>query len=95
MEFSNSNTQQYRYQRAKEQVDKIKGFYIHASIYAIFCLVFIWLNLQSSYFPWAIFPIAGWGLGVLGHASDTFEFNLFFGKDWEKRKIEEIMKKDV
>jgi len=88
------NITENRYQRAKEKVEKMKGFYTHATIYCIFVVFFIWLNWRSGGFPWAIFPIAGWGLGLLGHATDTFGFNLFFGKDWERRKIKEIMRKE-
>ena len=84
-----------KYEQAKEQVEKIKGFYIHATIYLIFVPVFIWLNLQSNAgFPWAIFPIGGWGFGVLGHAAETFNYNPFFGKEWEERKIKDLMDKD-
>lgn len=84
-----------RYAMAKEQVEKIKGFYVHLTIYLIFVPVFIWLNMISnSGFPWAIFPIGGWGFGVMGHAADTFNYNPFFGKDWEERKIKEMMDKD-
>ena len=84
-----------KYEQAKEQVEKIKGFYIHATIYCIFVPVFIWLNLQSNAgFPWAIFPIGGWGFGVLGHAAETFNYNPFFGKEWEERKIKDLMDKD-
>jgi len=81
-----------KYSYAKEQVEKLKGFYIHFSIYLIFIPVFIWLNyISGAGFPWAIFPIGGWGFGVLGHASETFNYNPFFGKNWEERKIRELM----
>lgn len=80
-----------KYQRALQRVKKLKDFYSHLTIYLIFVCVFVWLNLHSSSFPWAIFPIAGWGIGVLGHAADTFGYNIFFGKDWEQRKIREFM----
>ena len=30
--------------------------------------------------------MAGWGLGVLGHASKVFNWFPFMGKDWEERK---------
>ncbi len=84
-----------RLERAKEYVEKLKGFYIHATIYTIFIPVFIWLNYQSNAgFPWAIFPIAGWGFGVLGHASETFQWNPFFNKSWEERKIKEFMNEE-
>jgi hypothetical protein len=83
-----------RYERAKERVEKIKGFYIHFAIYLIMVPVFIYLNTRSTGFPWAIFPIVGWGFGVAGHAMEAFEYNPFLGKNWEERKIKELMEKD-
>ncbi|OAB78869.1 2TM domain-containing protein [Cochleicola gelatinilyticus] len=84
-----------KYATAKERVEKLKGFYIHLTIYLLFVPVFIWLNyISRAGFPWAAFPILGWGFGVLGHASDTFNYNPFFGKNWEQRKIKELMNKD-
>ena len=84
-----------RLERAKEHVEKLKGFYVHFTIYLIFIPVFIYLNYQSNAgFPWAVFPIVGWGFGVIGHASETFSWNPFFGKNWEERKIRDLMDKD-
>lgn len=84
-----------KYSLAKEQVEKLKGFYIHFGIYLLFVPVFIWLNyISNAGFPWAIFPIGGWGFGVLSHAAETFNYNPFFGKDWEERKIKDLMDKD-
>lgn len=80
-----------RYLRAKDKVEKLKGFYIHFTIYCIFVPVFIFLNLRSTSFPWALFPICGWGWGVIGHASETFGWNPLFNKTWESKKIEELM----
>lgn len=89
-----NTSQQSKYEQAKEKVEELKGFYSHFTIYCIFVVVFIVLNYYSTSYPWAIFPIAGWGIGVLGHAAGVFEWNPFFGKDWEQRKIEELVKKD-
>ncbi|RMA64712.1 2TM domain-containing protein [Ulvibacter antarcticus] len=84
-----------KYALAKEQVDKLKGFYIHFTIYLAFIPVFLYLNyISQAGFPWAIFPIGGWGFGILGHASETFNYNPFFGKDWEERKIRDFMDND-
>jgi hypothetical protein len=80
-----------KYQRAKTRVEKLKGFYTHFAIYLLFVPFFIFLNIISTGFPWAIFPIAGWGLGILGHATKTFGWNPLFGKNWEERKIKEYM----
>lgn len=92
METHNSNAE--RYQKAKQRVEKMKGFYTHLVIYLIFSAFFIFLNFRSGNFPWAIFPIVGWGLGIMGHATETFGWNPFFGRQWEERKIKEIMEKD-
>lgn len=84
-----------KYKLAKKRVEKIKGFYIHLAIYIMMVPVFIYLNyISNAGFPWALFPIVGWGIGVSSHASETFNYNPFFGKDWEERKIRELMDKD-
>ncbi|EDM44681.1 hypothetical protein SCB49_13955 [unidentified eubacterium SCB49] len=84
-----------RYENAQEQVAKLKAFYVHLGVYLIFVPVFLYLNYQSNTsFPWAIFPIGGWGFGVAGHAAETFNWNPFFGKDWEERKIKELLDKE-
>jgi len=83
-----------KYDRAKKHVEDLKGFYIHFSIYLIMVPVFIFLNYKSGGFPWAFFPIVGWGAGVSGHAMEVFNFNPFLGKNWEEKKIRELMDKD-
>lgn len=83
-----------KYERAKKHVEELKGFYIHLTIYLIMVPVFIYLNFQSQGFPWAIFPIVGWGAGISGHAMEVFNYNPLLGRNWEERKIREMMDKD-
>lgn len=84
-----------RYKRAKKRVEDIKVFYVHLAIYLVGVGVFIYLNyLSQTNFPWALFPIGGWGLGVASHWAEVFNFNPFFGKKWEERKIRKFMEKD-
>lgn len=95
METQNT-THKLQLEQAKNHVEKLKGFYIHFYIYLFFVCVFILLNyISSTSFPWALFPILGWGLGVAGHASETFNWNPFFGKNWEQRKIQEYLDNDL
>lgn len=84
-----------KYARAKKKVEEIKGFYIHLFIYLLMVPVFIFLNVRSTGFPWALFPIVGWGLGVTSHAMEVFSYNPFLGKSWEERKLKEFMEKDT
>ncbi len=84
-----------KYKLAQKRVEKLKGFYIHFTIYLMMVPIFIYLNyISDSGFPWALFPIVGWGIGVTSHASEVFDYNPFFGKDWEARKIRELMDED-
>ncbi|HLW32184.1 MAG TPA: 2TM domain-containing protein [Aequorivita sp.] len=84
-----------RYKLAKKRVEQIKVFYLHLGIYLICVPGFLYLNyISNAGFPWALFPIVGWGIGVASHASETFNYNPFFGKKWEERKIRELMDKD-
>ena len=94
MESQKSYISEKKYERAKEHLEKLKGFYIHFSIYLIMVPVFIFLNFRSTSFPWAFFPIIGWGFGVAGHAMEVFNYNPFLGRNWEEKKIREFMEKD-
>ncbi|MCG2418307.1 2TM domain-containing protein [Aequorivita sp. F47161] len=95
MNTSQTFISEKKYRLAKKRVEKLKGFYLHLTIYLLFVPVFIYLNyISRAGFPWAIFPIVGWGMGVTGHAAETFDYNPFFGKNWEERKIRELMDKD-
>lgn len=84
-----------RYKRAQKKVEEIKMFYTHLAVYLIMVPVFIYLNyLSNAGFPWALFPILGWGFGLASHGFETFNYNPIFGKDWEQRKIRKYMDED-
>ncbi|ARN76841.1 hypothetical protein BST97_01850 [Nonlabens spongiae] len=89
-------TYQERYTAAKEQVGEIRGFYHHLLIYIVINAGIAYLNyfIDQWAFPWFLFPLGGWGLGVIGHAIGTFNLNPFLSKDWEERKIKEIVEKE-
>lgn len=77
-----------RYQKAKERVEELKGFYIHLIVYVLVNLFLFVLNmLTSPRYLWFYWPLIGWGIGVVGHAFSVI------GKGWEDRKIKELMQK--
>ena len=80
--------------RAKEQVKKERGFQGNLISYLVIIPALAIFNYFTSNFPWVIFPIFGWGLGVALHAMSVYGWNPFFGRKWEKCKIKEFMNKD-
>ena len=85
--------EQARYQEAKKRVEDIKGFYYHLVTFFLVNAVLVVINLLTSpEYLWFIWPIIGWGVGLVCHAISVFS-NLW-GKSWEERKIKEIMEKN-
>jgi len=80
-----------RYQKAKEQVDAVKGFYGNLISYCVVLPVLAIVNYNTTGFPWVIFPAAGWGFGVVVHGMEVFGYNPLLGKNWEERKIQKYM----
>ncbi|HQV35840.1 MAG TPA: 2TM domain-containing protein [Flavobacterium sp.] len=78
------------YLRAKDRVEKLKGFYGNLISYCVVIPVLIIVNLNTSNFQWFWFPMLGWGMGLTFHALETFGY----GKSWEERKIQEILEKE-
>jgi len=92
---STDNYENNSYIKAVEKVEKIKEFYQNLITYLIFIPVFIFINLRfSPQFYWFYFPIIGWGIGVIFHGLDVYNYNIFLGKNWEEKKIKELMDND-
>jgi hypothetical protein len=86
--------QDKRYQKARERVEALKGFYGNLAAYLVVIPFLAWLNYRTTSFPWVIFPMMGWGFGLLIHGLEAYGYNPLWGKRWEERKIRELMEKD-
>ncbi len=61
------------YNLARERVEKKMGFMIHAGIYVVVNAGLIALNLtRSPDHYWFIWPLLGWGIGIVFHAIKVF-----------------------
>lgn len=81
------------FDRAQKQVKKYKRFYKNLSSWLVMSMFLFMINIMtSSGFMWSLFPIVGWGAGVLFQALDVFGFP-GLSKDWERRKLEEELQK--
>ncbi|WP_046744304.1 2TM domain-containing protein [Kordia zhangzhouensis] len=92
-----SYEEEERYMRARKKVESLKGFYGHLASYVvinIFILVLIAFNMDEGEHFWKFehfFTAFFWGIGLAFHALGVFGPDLFFGKNWEERKIKEYM----
>ena len=99
-------TEEQKYIRAKKRVKAIKGFYIHLTVYVLVNIfisgVVVFGLMQSNYtFKDALsnFGVYStwvfWGIGMFFHWLGVFGFkSLGLGKDWEEKKIREMMEKE-
>lgn len=90
-----------KYIRAKNRVEREKGFYMHLAIYIIVNIGITAFKLYGSMYSWDAFTgeLIGfnvlstwfvWGIILL------FHFVVFkFGGQWEDRKIEELMRDEL
>jgi hypothetical protein len=64
--------------KARKGAEARVGFYIHLGIYVTvnaFLIALWWttgLYTGVSIFPWFIFPLFGWGIGIVAHGIATF-----------------------
>lgn len=91
-----------KYQQALKRVKKIKGFYSHLLVYIVIntmLLIVNYANLNDhgngNFWKWQTFnTLIFWGLGLAVHGLTVFMPSFALGKDWEQRKIKEIMDKE-
>jgi len=74
---------------AVKQLKKKRDFYGHALVYVLVnaFLVVIWaVTSNADSFFWPVFPMVGWGIGVVMNAWDVW-----FGEDFREDRIAQEM----
>ncbi len=89
-DFSKEN----KYLRAKDRVERLKKFYGNLTSYVLVISGLAVVNYLTNewVYMWFLWAAFGWGIGIVFHAIGTFNLNPFFGRDWEERKIKELMR---
>lgn len=77
---------------ALRKVRKIRGFYVHVAQYLIIMSILSAYNLiyMPGYF-WAVWPLLGWGTGVVIDGLRTFDKIPFLNGDWERKQVEKYL----
>ena len=98
---------QENYERAKKRVKELKGFYEHLTIYIIVNVTIQVIKMDvldfitngrpfdwdlTNWWNWNVHSVWFiWGIILAIHAYKVFKDDISFGKDWEDRKIKELM----
>ncbi|MGX9986664.1 2TM domain-containing protein [Chryseobacterium sp. POL2] len=92
------NNENIKYQMAAKRVKDLKSFYTHLFVYLAVNLLLFFLNYRElpkgeSIWQWQIWitPLL-WGIGLIAHALSVFVPGFILSKNWEERKIKELMK---
>ena len=58
---------------AVKRIRAKRGFWVHLAVFIAVnaFLVFIWAAVAGGYF-WPIWPMLGWGIGLVAHAVNVF-----------------------
>jgi hypothetical protein len=92
---SQAREEQSSYYKAQKRVEDLKGFYSNLTAFIIINTGIAVLNLATSpEYLWFFYPLVGWGIGVIFHAMQVFNYMPFLGRDWEERKIQQILNRD-
>ncbi len=90
-----TNNDYEKYQRAKKQVEQIKGFYSHLASYILVMAILIFINLRyTPQYLWFFWSFMGWGIGLFFHAMKVFNWFPFLNQEWEEKKIREYMEEE-
>lgn len=80
------------YDNALKKVAAIKSFYGNLFSYVIIIAFLAYVNYRNDWsHKWFLYPMIGWGIGLLFHYFNAFDKHPFFNKNWEKKQVEKIM----
>nr|WP_314839536.1 2TM domain-containing protein [uncultured Flavobacterium sp.] len=96
MELNKPNNSEFEeYQKAKKQVEELKGFYLHLTFFVLAMALLIIINLvYSPHYLWFLWTFCTWGIAVIFHALLIFNWIPFFGKNWENQKLAKYLQQE-
>ncbi len=102
MKVIDNNNQEQKRAKAIKRVVELKKFYKHLAVYIIVNVFLVAIrmvndfeNTESLTATFSNIRIGSlwfwWGIGLAIHTFKTFGYDIFFGKNWEEKKIKELM----
>ncbi|TDP02337.1 2TM domain-containing protein [Flavobacterium sp. 245] len=88
-------TKAERYLEVQKRVKELREFYEHLTVFILVNPILIVVNLMTSPgYLWFVWSLLGWGFAIVMHALKAFRISPAFSKEWEERKIREILEKE-
>jgi hypothetical protein len=78
---------------AKHRVKSLRAFYTHLTVYVLVNFVLVLIDVSTPGEPWFYTPLLGWGLLLALHAAQAYEMIPWLSHDWERRKVNELMRR--
>ena len=93
---SSKESKEDKYFRARERVRLLKRFYGKIASYLFFNAFLAGLNYYGNQWDnmWFLWITFFWGIGLIIEAGKVFGLQALLGKNWEARKIKELMDED-
>ncbi|MFC2014631.1 2TM domain-containing protein [Chloroflexota bacterium] len=84
--MDNQISEEQIYEEAKKRVEEKKEFFNHLTAYIVvnIILVLIWAFVAGGGYPWFLWVLGGWGIGILLHLQVVFGF----GRKPDRKAIE-------
>ena len=89
---TNKNYSTEEYLSAKKAVEERLGFYVHLIAYILVNGYFAFVSVKNGGYFWPIWPMAGWGIGLLFHGIAVFGF--FNNHAWKDKQIQKQIEKN-
>ena len=78
-------------QWAWRRVRSLRLFYTHFTVYVVVNFLLLIIDISTPGDPWFYKVLLGWGLFVGLHAAYTYELLPWSSRDWEQRKVQELI----
>ncbi len=82
--------------RARKHVRRLRGFYLHLSIYVLVVGAMAVANLATTpHVLWFLWSAFGWGIGIVAHGASVLASSPGAAGNWEDRKVRELLERQT
>jgi len=94
--MENKLSEEEIYEEAKKRGEAKRGFYTHLTSYGVvnLMLIIIWAFPAGGGYPWFLWPLGGWGIGLIMHFLQVFVWPSGGDKAAIEKEVEKIKREN-